>query len=213
MGGEGPLANDDLVWRGGKTGGDLSGAPDFSGGIANDDLVWRWTDPESGVFIGDQSGRSDAEYIYTGTGNEQAADAPAAQTPVFSGVYGTFREDSGVLIRVEGKLAETKIAAAAPGIAVTDVGYGANGEICFLDGREVTLSSFTTRPNSRGERTAVLSASFPMTVTDGDKAAEWQVTAERAGPAEDAEAVAEALVSAVRSILSHDARIVTGGEE
>ena len=225
--GEYPLANDDLVWRGGNTGGDLTGTPDFSGGIANDDLVWRQRVPNSETLVGDLRGTPDAQYVYTGTGDGRTAsddpepakstsDGETAGGGTLSAVYGTFREDSGALIRVEGELAGTKIAAAAPGIAVTDTVVGEGGAVCSIDGRDVTLSSFTTAPNSRGERTAVFSASFSMPVSltaeDGETTAAWQVKAEQAGPAEKAESVAAELVSAVRGILSHNARIVTAGE-
>lgn len=224
--GDYPLANDDLVWRGGKNGGDPTDMPASSGGIANDDLVWRQRVPGSETLIGDLPGTPDAQYVYTGTGDGRTAseDPEPAKTPsdgktagsgTLSAVYGTFREDTGELIRVEGELAGTKIAAAAPGIAVSDTVIGA-GEPGRIDGCDVTLASFTTPPNSRGERTVVLRASFSKTVsvetTEGERTAEWNVTAEQAGPAEDAETAVGALLSAVRGILSHDARIVTAGE-
>lgn len=222
--GDYPLANDDLVWRGGKNGGDPAGTPDFSGGIANDDLVWRQRVPNSEKLVGDLPGNSDAEYVYTGAGQTASSNPEPRENASggnlsngnLSAVYGTFREDSGALIRVEGELAGTKISAAAPGVAVTDTAVGKGGAVCSIDGRDVTLASFTASPDSRGERTAVLSASFSMPVTvtagDGETTVEWQVSAEQAGPAENAESVAAELVSAVREILSHDARIVTGRE-
>ena len=218
--GDNPLANDDLVWRGGRNRGDVTGIPDYSGGIANDDLVWRQRVAGSETLIGDLPGTPDAQYVYTGT-EQTSSDDPEPEKTVNAGkssaVYGTFREDSGALIRVEGELAGTKIVAAAPGITMTDTAVGKGGAVCTIDGRDVTLASFTTSPNSRGERTAVFSASFSMPVSvtadDGKTTAVWQVRAEQAGPAENAESVAVSLVSAVREILSHDARIVTSDGE
>lgn len=223
--GDNPLANDDLVWRGGRNGGDLTGMPDFSGGIANDDLVWRQRVPDSETLVGDLPGAPDAQYVYTGTEQASSGDPEPEKTTaggnlsvgIQSTVYGTFREDNGALIRVEGELAGTKIAAAAPGIAAADTVIGEGGAVCSIDGVDVTLASFTMSPNSRGERTAVFSASFSMPVSvtaeDGETMADWQVRAEQAGPAENAEAVASELVSAVRGILSHDARFVIGKGE
>lgn len=220
-----PLANDDLVWRGGRNGGNLTGMPDLSGGIANDDLVWRQRVPDSETLVGDLPGAPDAQYVYTGTEQASTGDPEPEKTTaggnlsvgIQSTVYGTFREDSGALIRVEGELAGTKIAAAAPGIAAADTVIGEGGAVCSIDGVDVTLASFTMSPNSRGERTAVFSASFSMPVSvtaeDGETMADWQVRAEQAGPAENAEAVASELVSAVRGILSHDARFVIGKGE
>ena len=198
--GEYPLANDDLVWRGGSSYGGTD-TPDFSNGLANDDLVWRQADPDSQTVIGELPDSRDAEYVWT---EAEGADLTVSSDgEALSAIYGTFREDSGELIRAEGKLGETKITAAAPGITVTDAATGA-GDLCLIDGYGVTLGSFTASPDSRGERTVIFSASFPMTVTDVDGETEWNVTAEMAGNADDPDPAAEALVDSVRKILSSD---------
>ena len=124
------------------------------------------------------------------------------------------------MIRAEGRLGTTRIAAAAPGIPVSDTVIadesGAGGEVSRIGGVDVTFVRFTTAPNSRGERTVVLCASFPLTVTDGaGGSAEWTVTAEQAGDAGEPDAAAEALIRSVKSILSapHEAVRNEGGSE
>lgn len=212
--GGGLLANDDLVWRGGNSGGDLSGAPDFSGGIANDDLVWRQADPDSYVVVQPEGEGQSVPYHGQGDGvpgNPHAVSAPIITVPAGesssgTSIWGTFREDSGELIRVEGTMNGTKIAAAAPGIPVTDtvVGDGGDSGIERIDGVDVALSSFTTDPNSRGERTVVLDASFSVTVTDvkNGGAAEWRFEAVESGPVGEADAAAKSLIESVRRILA-----------
>lgn len=228
--GDFPLANDDLVWRGGSEGGyGYEDAPDFSNGIANDDLVWRdltvdWVDADyRGELPEARGGRiirtaDPAEGGSEDGGGSNGDDLPAESER--SDVWGTFREDSGEMIRAEGRLGTTRIAAAAPGIAVSDTVIagesGSGGEVSRIGGVDVTFVRFTTAPNSRGERTVVLGASFPLTVEDGaGGSAEWTVTAEQAGDAGEPDAAAEALIRSVKSILSapHEAVRNEGGSE
>ena len=113
--------------------------------------------------------------------------------------YGTFRQDTGELIRTEGKVGEIKIVCAAPGIALTDVVVSADGAAAEIAGRDVTLGSFTTRPNSRGARTAILCAAFEIDAEDG---AVWRAYAEAAGDVSEAEKTAAKLLEAVGSMVS-----------
>ena len=226
--GDFPLANDDLVWRGGSEYEyGYEGAPDFSNGIANDDLVWRditvdrvGSDPRGvlseasggGIIRTAESDGTDGADGGGLNGNDATAESER------SDVWGTFREDSGEMIRAEGRLGTTRIAAAAPGIPVSDTVIadesGAGGEVSRIGGVDVTFVRFTTAPNSRGERTVVLCASFPLTVTDGaGGSAEWTVTAEQAGDAGESDAAAEALIRSVKSILSASHQAVRNRRE
>ena len=88
---------------------------------------------------------------------------------------------------------------AAPGIALTDVVVSADGAAAEIAGRDVTLGSFTTRPNSRGMRTAILCASFEIDAEDG---AAWRAYAEAAGDVSETEKTAAKLLEAVGEMVS-----------
>ena len=239
--GDFPLANDDLVWRGGSEYEyGYEGAPDFSNGIANDDLVWRditvdrvGSDspgvlPEASgggiIRTAESDGADGADRADRADGTDRAdggglnGNDAAEEESERSDVWDTFREDSGEMIRAEGRLGTTRIAAAAPGIPVSDTVIadesGAGGEVSRIGGVDVTFVRFTTAPNSRGERTVVLCASFPLTVTDGaGGSAEWTVTAEQAGSAGESDTAAEALIRSVKSILSASHQAVRNRRE
>ena len=202
------LANDDLVWRGSSDGGSGSSAdaPDFSGGIANDDLVWR--EQPSGpsledwrAYIYEKEGlesvpdkSSDAEYVWV-----SSDDAAGGSSGEGTAIYGTFRQDTGELIRTEGKVGEIKIICAAQGIALTDVVVSSDGAVAEIAGQDVMLRSYTTPPNSRGARTAILCADFEIDAEDGEV---WKAYAEAAGDVSEAEKIAGTLVETVRGMLS-----------
>ena len=208
-----PLANDDLVWRGGDSSGKDADAPDFSNGIANDDLVWRQrgpvtvsdTEQSAGQIVpyGNPEQSSDARYVLISSGEETEsplpASVPAADTAPAVRTVGTFRADTGELIRTEGEVGGTKIVCAAPGIGLTDAVVSEGGAAAQIGGHEVTLGSFTTRPNSNGRRTALFCAYFDLDTPDGET---WRAYAEAAGDLSAADETAQALLWTVGSMVA-----------
>ena len=202
--GEDLVANDDLVFR-------WQVSPDGTKTVISD----RYDDPPRLLLLSDSdpvattpvSGEDaeagpDAE-AETGEGSSPAEDDPAV-------LNGTFRRDTGELIRAEGSLGAVKLTFAAPGEPLSDTVLMGEESETELDGVPLSLGSFLTGPNSRGEKTLILYARFE---TSGS--APWQVQAEIGGDPDDPKAAASELIRAVRSVLAAEgdfSRITADGQ-
>ena len=182
--------------------------------VANNDLVFRWQvspdgtktvisdrydDPPCLLLLSDSDpvpvSGDDAETgpdaeTEPGEGSSPAEDDPAV-------LNGTFRRDTGELIRAEGHLGNVKLTFAAPGEPLSDTVLMGEESETELDGTPLSLGSFLTGPNSRGEKTLILCARFE---TQGS--APWQVQAEIGGDPDDPKTAAVQLICAVRSVLA-----------
>ena len=195
--------------------------------VANNDLVFRWRvspdgtktvisdrydDPPRLLLLSDSDpvpvSGDDAEAgpdaeTEPGEGSSPAEDDPAV-------LNGTFRRDTGELIRAEGHLGNVKLTFAAPGEPLSDTVLMGEESETELDGIPLSLGSFLTGPNSRGEKTLILYARFE---TQGS--APWQVQAEIGGDLDDPKTAAVQLICAVRSVLAAEgdfSRITADGQ-
>jgi len=75
---------------------------------------------------------------------------------------GTFDTRSGRLVRLEGRLGEARVTAAADGVPFSDVILAGGEAASILRGVPVTAGFFRTEPDSRGERTVVFFAGFSL---------------------------------------------------
>lgn len=100
---------------------------------------------------------------------------------------GTFRDETGDLLRIEGKIGDASVIYAQDGFPVNDVVIEGNETTSSVAGVPVTAGYYITNPNSRGEQLAVFFGSFKIGNTnayvecfgDKDKADEVsQTTAE-----------------------------------
>ena len=73
---------------------------------------------------------------------------------------GTFREDTGELVRLEGHLGDTKVICAAAGIPLTDTLPVGEEFSSVIGDVPVTSGYFITKANSRGEQTAVFFSGY-----------------------------------------------------
>jgi hypothetical protein len=76
--------------------------------------------------------------------------------------YASFNSKTHSLIRLEGKVGETKIIFAAPGIPVSDTGHIGNENVSEIDNIPVTAGYFVTDANSRGIKNIIYFASFTL---------------------------------------------------
>ena len=176
------------VWRGGQ-----------EGPIANDDLVWRYPAQSSdgSPVIDDGRNGNEVGYILLADGDDEAArngTGTAAAGIDSLSLRGTFRESTGELVRAEGSLGGVKLLFAAPGLPLSDTVLAGDESRSTLDGVPVGLGSFVTGANSRGEKTLILYAQF--------SAGSWKVQAEVSGDPDDPDRAAAQLVNAIRAVLA-----------
>ena len=204
--------------------------------LANDDLVFRWQvspdgtktvisgkddDPPRLLLLSDSDPVPTTDPVATTPVSGDDAEAgPDAETEPGEGsspeeddpavLNGTFRRDTGELIRAEGHLGNVKLTFAAPGEPLSDTVLMGEESETELDGVPLSLGSFLTGPNSRGKKTLILYARFE---TQGS--APWQVQAEIGGDPDDPKTAASELICAVRSVLAAEgdfSRITADGQ-
>lgn len=73
---------------------------------------------------------------------------------------GTFRDETGALLRVEGKIGNSKLIYARDGFPVNDVVIAGDSTVSSVAGVPVSAGYFITRPNSAGKQLAIFFGSF-----------------------------------------------------
>ena len=77
-------------------------------------------------------------------------------------VYATFNTIDNSLVHVEGKIGETKVILAAPGLAMSDVIIEVDRKVSTINGVSVSAGYFITKPNSKGIKNIIYLASFKL---------------------------------------------------
>lgn len=75
---------------------------------------------------------------------------------------GTFRDETGALLRIEGKIGNISVIYAQDGFPVNDVVIEGNETASSVAGVPVTTGYYITKPNSRGEQHAIFFGSFKI---------------------------------------------------
>ena len=114
-------------------------------------------------------------------------DAILPETTERRSAIGTFREENGELLRVEGKLGDDNF-------PISDVVLEGNESSSSVNGIPVTTGYFVTSPNSRGEQSAIFFASFSIGNTN--------VYVECYGDKSDADAVSQETADLIFSIIT-----------
>ena len=155
------------------------GSKDYTVKLANGDtVVYRnGSAVETGFAV---------EYPVTSrelTGAESDAVFPV-NTEAKSAI-GTFRDETGELLHIEGKIGNASVIFAQEGFPVTDVVIEGEETTSLVDGIPVTTGYFITNPDSKGGQRAVFFCSFKIGNTnvyvecfgDKDEASEVSRTA------------------------------------
>ena len=121
-------------------------------------------------------------------------DAILPETTERRSAIGTFREENGELLRVEGKLGDATIIFAQDNFPISDVVLEGNESSSSVNGIPVTTGYFVTSPNSRGEQSAIFFASFSIGNTN--------VFVECYGDKSDADAVSQETADLIFSIIT-----------
>lgn len=121
-------------------------------------------------------------------------DAILPETTERRSAIGTFREENGELLRVEGKLGDATIIFAQDNFPISDVVLEGNESSSSVNGIPVTTGYFVTSPNSRGEQSAIFFASFSIGNTN--------VYVECYGDKSDADAVSQETADLIFSIIT-----------
>lgn len=121
-------------------------------------------------------------------------DAILPETAEQRSAIGTFRDENGELLRIEGKLGDTTIIFAQDNFPISDVVPEGNESSSSVNGIPVTTGYFVTSPNSRGEQSAIFFASFSIGNTN--------VYVECYGDKSDADAVSQETADLIFSIIT-----------
>ncbi len=95
---------------------------------------------------------------------------------------GTFRDETGALLRVEGKIGNASVIYAQDGFPVNDAVIAGNETASSVAGIPVTMGYYITKPDSRGEQLAIFFGSFKIGNTNvyvecfGDKSEAKEVS-------------------------------------
>lgn len=93
---------------------------------------------------------------------ELTAEELQAVSPLLTSGSGTFRADTGALVRFEGAAEDTKIIMAVPGVCLTDVVIDSDPAVCEVKGVPVQTAYFKTAKNSKGVTTSVFCGEFQL---------------------------------------------------
>ena len=85
---------------------------------------------------------------------------PAASEP--KRAMGNFRDETGELLRLEGKIGDATVIFARDGFPVNDVTIEGNETTSTVNGIPVTTGYYITKPNSKGDQFAIFFASFTL---------------------------------------------------
>lgn len=121
-------------------------------------------------------------------------DAILPETAEQRSAIGTFRDENGELLRIEGKLGDATIIFAQDNFPISDVVPEGNESSSSVNGIPVTTGYFVTSPNSRGEQSAIFFASFSIGNTN--------VYVECYGDKSDADAVSQETADLIFSIIT-----------
>lgn len=101
-------------------------------------------------------------YDYAVETRELTAEELQAVSPLLTFGFGTFRTDTGALVRFEGAAGDTKIIMAVPGVCLTDAVIDSNPAVCEVKGVPVQTAYFKTAKNSKGITTSVFCGEFQL---------------------------------------------------
>lgn len=170
------------------------GAKDFTVTLAGgEQLVYPAYDQSAAQLAADSIV---APYAVTSrdlTADEIAKLCPLLEKTADDYMFGYFKDETGELVRMEGKIGGIKICAANADLPVTDTvitGHEAESELC---GVTVNTAYTVMRPNSKGIRTAVFCAEFAV---DG-----IAIHAELAGDENNSRQICEQLSEAVYCMI------------
>ena len=85
-----------------------------------------------------------------------------AVSPLLTEATGTFRKDTGELIRLEGRCNETIVRMAVPGVAVTDTRLTDAPSVSSIEGTEVRTGFFLTPSDRSEKREPIFSGEFQV---------------------------------------------------
>jgi hypothetical protein len=108
---------------------------------------------------------------------------------------GTFRDETGALLRVEGKIGNATVIYAQDGFPVSDVVIAGNETASSAAGVPVTAGYCITKPNSRGEQLAIFFGSFKI----GDTNAYVEYFGDKSEADEVSQATAELILQIIEN--------------
>ena len=85
-----------------------------------------------------------------------------AVSPLLTEATGTFRKDTGELIRLEGRYNDTVVRMAVPGVAVTDTRLTDAPSVSSIEGTEVRTGFFLTPSDRSEKREPIFSGEFQV---------------------------------------------------
>ncbi len=85
-----------------------------------------------------------------------------AVSPLLTEATGTFRKDTGELVRLEGMINETVVRMAVPGVAVTDTRLTDAPSVATIGGTEVRTGFFLTPSDRSEKREPIFSGEFQV---------------------------------------------------
>ena len=85
-----------------------------------------------------------------------------AVSPLLTEATGTFRKDTGELVRLEGRCNETVVRMAVPGVAVTDTRLTDAPSVSSIEGTEVRTGFFLTPSDRSEKREPIFSGEFQV---------------------------------------------------
>lgn len=109
--------------------------------------------------------------------------------------HGTFKDETGELIRIEGKIGEADVIIVQSGFPATDVIVEGNESISAVSGIPVTTGYFITKPDSKGLQTAIFFGSF----TIGNK----DIYVELAGDKSDTDVISQSITNLILEIIEN----------
>lgn len=111
--------------------------------------------------------------------------------------YATFNTETKAFVHLEGKIGETKVIAAAPGMPVTDTPIEVNGTVSDVYGVPVTAGYFVTKANSQGIKNIIYFASFTLGNTT--------MYVERGGAESESEALRSEIGTVIEQLIQNGA--------
>ena len=126
------------------------------------------------------------------TADELSAVFPQTELP--ESAVGTFRDETGELVRVEGKVGEATVIYACDDVPVSDAVIEGNESLSYVSGIPVSAGYFITKANSRGEQSAIFFATY--------KIGETNAYVECSGPKAKADDVSRATAELLQNLIN-----------
>jgi hypothetical protein len=127
-------------------------------------------------------------------------DLTASESRVLFGdlpatAHATFNTENHSFVRLEGRIGETKVIMAAPGMPLSDTSIEGNEAVSQVAGVPVTAGYFITDANSRGTKNIIYFASFALD--------DVQVYVEHGGDESNSETLRNETASVVESLIQN----------